>query len=112
MWSANLLNDEVSTDEGTLSPIFLGAAGATRGSLQVDAKNPPVLLPGTDGAMHWVASPEQVDVLVGGAMPLELVVDVLDELVIELPTVEGYGVVDGSVSHDGSGIAVRLDIGH
>ena len=62
-------------------------------------------------ASDWVASPEQVNALVGGALPLDLVLDVVDALVVELPTVEGYGVTDGSVTQEAGGMSVGLDVG-
>jgi hypothetical protein len=49
IWQAARLSDELSTLEGTLSPIFVGIVGATEGTLEIDALLPPVIVQSGDG---------------------------------------------------------------
>ncbi len=166
-WEANLLNDALSTAEGTLSAVFLAAAGATDGTMAVDALNPPVVMGAGDdvfelqfacmrldvqtpgaplgdaleldfsaripftpalagnlvtldlGAVStsthvraddWMIRDEEIIALVGGAVPVELVTDLAADLVIELPTIEGYAVAGGTVARTGNGTLVGLDL--
>jgi len=56
VWYAALLEDIISTSDGTLSAVWLALAGATEGTLGVDMMLPPVL----------VDTPEGLELQIGG----------------------------------------------
>jgi len=83
-WNAALLSDEVSTEDGSLSAVFLSLAGATEGTLIVDAMFPPVVVQSSEelqlqvGEISMIVETpgaplgEYVALMIEGVLPIEL----------------------------------------
>lgn len=87
MWAANLISLTLSTEDGSLDPLMLGALGATQGSISVMAGLPPVAVE-QDGrfvaelgevALHLETPGGErgdfLDVVLGGQARLDLTIE-------------------------------------
>lgn len=94
-WAGGVLDLTLSTDDGSLEPIFLAALKAERGTIAVTANLPPVIVERDEGLLAQVGEllvtvdtpggelGEHIVVAVSGDIPLEVVVED-SELVLEL----------------------------